>query len=93
MVILTLMLFFRIIYWKRKISHDGVHSSVSHGIPKRVINVRNFYVNRGLTVSETEIKPRIISHFFGKNFDHYDNNFFCSRPKQTFLPRTHYNIG
>ena len=78
----------------KDISNDGVHPSVSHGIPKLVRNIRNFYVHLGLTVSETEIKPRIINRNFGKNFDHYDNNnFFSFHPKQAFLPPTHYKFG
>ena len=94
MAFLTLTLFFPIIYWKRNISNDGVHPSVSHGIPKHVRKVRNFYVYLGLTVSETEIKPRIINQNFGKNFDHYDNNnFFGFHPIQEFLPATNYNFG
>ena len=40
---------------------DGVHPSVSHGILKFVRNVQNFNVHLGLTVSESEIKPRIIN--------------------------------
>ena len=50
------------------ISNDGVHPSVSRGITKLVRNIRNFYVHLGLTVSETEIKPRIINRNFGKKF-------------------------
>ena len=78
----------------KDISNDGVHPSVSHGIPKLVRNIWNFYVHLGLTMSETEIKPRIINRNFGKNFDHYDNNkFFGFYPKQAFLPPTHYKFG
>ena len=51
----------------KDICNDGVHPSVSHGIPKLVRNVRNFYVYLGLAVSKTEIKPRIINGNFGKN--------------------------
>ena len=40
----------------KDISIDGIHPSVSHGIPKLVRNNWNFYVHLGLTVSETEIK-------------------------------------
>ena len=69
----------------KDISNDGVNRSVSHGIPKLFRNIWNFYVNLGLTVSETEIKPRIINRNFGKNLDHYDNNnFFGFHPKQAF---------
>ena len=59
------VVFFNILEMK-DISNDGVHPSVSHGIPKIVRNVRNFYVFLGLTVSETEKKPRIINRNFGK---------------------------
>ena len=78
---LILRLFFiNIILETKNISNDGVHPSISLGMPKLVRNIRNFYVHLGLTVSETEIKPRIINRNFGKNFDHYDNNnfFFAS---------------
>ena len=60
----------------KDISNDGVHPSVSHGIHKVVRNIWNFYVHLWLTLSETEIKPRIIKRNFGKIFDHYDNNNF-----------------
>ena len=70
------------------ISNDGVLTSVSHGIPKLVRNIRNAYL--GLTVSETEKKPRTINQNFGKNFIHYDTNLsFGFRPKQAILPPTH----
>ena len=75
-------------------SNDVVHPSVGHGIPKLVRNVQNFYVYLGLTVSETELKPRIINHNFGKKFDHYgNNNFFGFHPKQAFLPSTQFKFG
>ena len=60
----------------KEISNDGKHPSVSHGLLKLLRNIRNFYVHLGLTVSETEVKPRIINPNFGKNFYHYDNNNF-----------------
>ena len=69
----------------KDISKDGVHSSISHGIPKLIRNIRIFYVHLGLTVSETEIKPRIINRNFGKNFDHYDNNIFFWFPSKTSI--------
>ena len=69
----------------KDISNDRAHPSVSHIIPELVRNFRNFYVHLGLTVSETEIKPRIIHPNFRKNFNHYDNNnFFGFHPKQAF---------
>ena len=78
----------------KDISNDVVHPSVSHGITKLFRNVRNFYLYLGLTVSETELKPRIINHNFGKIFDHYGkNNFFGFHPKQAFLPPTQLNFG
>ena len=78
----------------KDMNNDGVHPSVSHGLLKLVRNIRNFYVHLGPTVSESEIKPRIINRIFGKNFDHYDNNnFFGFHPKQAFLPPTHYKFG
>ena len=69
----------------KDISNDGVHPSVSHGIPKLVRNIRNFYVHLGLTVSETEIKPRIIDRNFGENFDHYDKKQCFWFPSKTSI--------
>ena len=78
----------------KDISNDGVHPSISHGVPKLVRNFRNFYVHLGLTLSETEIKPRVINRNFGKKFDHYDdNNSFGFHPKQPFLSPAHYKYG
>ena len=78
----------------KDISNDGVHPSISHGVPKLVKNFRNFYVHLGLTVAKTEIKPGVINGNFGKNFDHYDNNnSFGFHPKQAFLSPTHYKYG
>ena len=94
MAFLTLTLFFlNNILETKDISNDGVHPSVSHGIPKLVRNFWNFYVYLGLTVSQTEMKPRIINRNFGKNFDHYDNNFYGFHTKQAFIPPTHYKFG
>ena len=49
-------------------------------------NVRNFCVYFGLTVSESEIKPRVINRKFEKkSFDKLDNNiFFGFNPKKSF---------
>ena len=94
MAFLILKFFFINKLETKDISNDGVHPSVSHGIPKLVRNIQNFYVHLGLTVSETEIKPRIINRNFGNNFDHYDNNnFFGFQPKQAFSPPTYYKFG
>ena len=60
----------------KDITNDGVHTSVSLVIPKLVRNTWIFYVYLGPTVSETEIKPRIINRIIGKSFDYYDNNNF-----------------
>ena len=69
----------------KDISNDGVHPSVSRGITNFVRNIRNFYVHLGLTVSETEIKPRIINRNFGKIFNNYDNNNFFWFPSKTSI--------
>ena len=53
--VFDIVIFFNIPETK-DISNDGVHPSVSHGIPKIVGNVRNFYAHHGLTVPETEIQ-------------------------------------
>ena len=58
------LVFFNDILEMKDISNDGVHLSISHGIPKLGRNVQNFYVHQGLRASETE---KNINRNFGKN--------------------------
>ena len=79
------VVFLKNILETKDISNDGVHPSVSHGIPKLFRNIWNFYVHLGLTLSESEIRPRIINRNFGKNFDDYDNIFFWFQYKTSIF--------
>ena len=71
--VFDIVFFFKNILETNGISDDEVHPSVNHGMPNLVRSVWNFYVHHGLTVFETEIKPRIINR---NNFGHFDNNIF-----------------